>query len=237
MLPELPLCSSDTACQQVKGNQQPAAGGAADALDFRVFMQQQAALDAHIKQPKARSSSAFAAASLAQPPTEATVPPSKEGRSGDDSCSAQPGGVDSISTVADATAATVEASGAQRKEVFSRLYEAGQTSLRRKEAYAKASAAAERAALLSAAPHPLPLPAGLPAAGASRPPSPAGVSSAAFVWGGLILFSDAYRGRFAMQLNIAASTLWQADTPGSASSARRPAPSTLRPTCSHAPDQ
>lgn len=174
-------CSFDIACKQVKGSQLPTAGGAAHALDFRAFMQQQAALDAHSKQPQAHSSSASAAASLAQPPAEATLPPSAEGRSAGENCSAQPGGVDNIGIVADATAAAAEASGAQGEEVFSRLYEAGQTSLRRKEAYAKASAAAERAALQSALPHPVPLPARLPAAGTSRPASPAGGSDPAFV--------------------------------------------------------
>jgi hypothetical protein len=172
-------CSSDTARLQVKANRRPAAGGASDALDFRVFMQQQAALDANSKQPQAHSSSDFGEVSSEQPSAEATVPPNAEAGSNDTDNSVRPDGVESTGRVADTTAAAAEAPDAQG-EVFSRLYQAGQASLRHKEAYAKASAAAERAALLSASPHPLPLPARLPAAGASRPASPAGESDHVF---------------------------------------------------------
>ena len=218
----------------------PAAGSTADALDFRVFRQQQAALDAHSKQPQAHSSSVSAAASAAQPPTEITVPPNAEDRSSDMDNSVRPDGVDSTSHLADATAAAAKGLDSHG-DVFSRLYEAGQTSLRRKEAYAKASAAAERAALQSASLHPVPLPARLPAAGTSRPASPAGGSDPAFVCKQV----QAHRclmpmgARPALQFDAPASILLQAAMPGSASLVRRPAPSTLRPTCTwhRAPDR
>jgi hypothetical protein len=154
------------------------AGGTADALDFRVFMQQQAALEATRQQHQARSSPDAAARSSAHPAGEAVEVPTAESKSGGKASSLQPGGNTIITIAADATVAAAAAPGAHG-EVFSRLYEAGQTSMRRKEAYAKASAAAERAGLLSNMPHPLPLPAGLPDAGRSRPASPAGVTDIA----------------------------------------------------------
>lgn len=86
------------------------------------------------------------------------------------SSAAEPSSADLMT--AESTAAC--AAPQTQDEVFGRLYEAAQASLRRKEAYAKAATAAELAALQGAAPHALPLPAGLRQAGGSRPASPAG---------------------------------------------------------------
>lgn len=166
-------------------------GGAAEALDFRVFMQQQAALEAAagiLSRP--HGASPAAAAQLAPVPQPLAADDAPQMASAGDAADAKAsdsltGGGNVFSAAADATAASAAAvAPAAQEEVFSRLYEAAQASLRRKEAYGKAAAAAQLAALQSASPHALPLPAGFPKAAGSQ------AGSAAGAFNGLCFFHE-----------------------------------------------
>lgn len=160
-------------CLQIR---QQAKGLTAHALDFRVFMRQQAALEAAAAVLLQSGSSSQAATTQLAPGTqlEAAEDTSSHTAAGSD---VEAGSSATGQSSADLITADSTAAGAApqtQDEVFRRLYEAAQASLRRKEAYAKAATAAELAALQGAAPHALPLPPTLHKAGGSRPASPAG---------------------------------------------------------------
>lgn len=128
-----------------------------------MFIQQQAALETAAAQSPWSDSSLHA--TMPQQPPAAHSKAARDAASSTANIAAVKagGGGTGRSSAALATADSTAAKAVPvaQDEVFSRLYEAAQASLRRKEAYAKAATAAELASLQSASAHALPLPAGL----------------------------------------------------------------------------